>query len=102
MSMESSSETQFEVDGIRAIELAPNNIPVLPQFFEDNADYFLICNGEPPAADAAHQEYYDELPPGWSYTKKWMLGYFDDAGTMIAMANVVSDLIAAHVWHLGL
>jgi GNAT superfamily N-acetyltransferase len=41
------------------------------------------------------------LPPGWPYTKKWIIALHDDTGALRAMANVFSDLLAPGVWHVG-
>jgi len=74
----------------------------LQRFFEANPEYFMAVYGERPGPDAAREEIRGEVPPGFSHTKKWVLGYFDGASTMVAMANVVSDFLAAGVWHIGL
>ena len=58
--------------------------------------------GQPAAPDEAHREIHGALPAGWPYTKKWSIGFVDDADTLIGMADVVSDLLAAGVWHIGL
>jgi ribosomal protein S18 acetylase RimI-like enzyme len=92
----------FENDSIRAIELSSADIPALQAFYEDNDDYFLAVNGGPPASDEAHKSIHEPLPAGFTYTKKWVIGWFDDAGAMLAMASVVSDLLAPRVWHVGL
>jgi GNAT superfamily N-acetyltransferase len=92
----------FTFDSIRAIELRQHDIPALQSFYDDNDDYFHAVTGEPPASDEAQKALDDPLPPGFPYTKKWLIGAFDDAGSLLAMANVVSDLLAAHVWHVGL
>jgi predicted N-acetyltransferase YhbS len=86
---------------LRVIELDEATEPLLQQFFEDNPLFFQAVHGEPPQEGEAHQEIFDELPPGWSYTKKWVIGYLNDQGRMVAMANVVSDANALNVWLLG-
>lgn len=88
--------------GGRTVELTRKHEPQLQRFFEANPAYFIAVNGEPPGPDAAREEIRGELPPGFRHTKRWVLGYFDRASAMVAMANVVSDLIAAGVWHIGL
>ncbi len=42
------------------------------------------------------------LPAGWPFTKKWIVGFLDERDGLAAMANVVSDLLAPSVWHIGL
>ena len=58
--------------------------------------------GEPPGAQEAEDEFRGGLPDGWSFGKKWLLGFRNDAGLLVGMADVVSDLLAPHVWHIGL
>ena len=88
--------------GLRTVELTPEHEPELQRFFEANPEYFVAVNGEPAGPDAAHEEIHGELPQGWSHTKKWLVGYLDEGDSMVAMANVVSDLLAPGVWHIGL
>ena len=96
-----SDTVLFACDAVRAIELAERDLPALQRFFEANADYFELVNGAPPPPGEAAEEMHGALPPGWPYTKKWIIGLQDDAGSMRAMANVVSDLLAPDVWHIG-
>jgi GNAT superfamily N-acetyltransferase len=91
----------FTCDAVRAVELVDRDLPALQRFFEANADYFELVNGAPPPVGEAADEMHGALPPGWPYTKKWILGLRDDAGSMRAMVNIVSDLLAGGVWHVG-
>ena len=90
------------IPGLRTIEITSVDEPTLQRFFEANPHYFVAVQGEPAAANEAHEEIHGELPPGWSYTKKWLVGYRDSEDSLQAMANVVSDLLAPGVWHIGL
>jgi GNAT superfamily N-acetyltransferase len=90
------------IESLRVIELLPEHEPLLQEFFDANPEYFLAIQGEPAAPTEAHEEIHGELPAGWSFTKKWLIGYLDTAGSLVAMANVVTDLLAVHVWHIGL
>jgi GNAT superfamily N-acetyltransferase len=58
--------------------------------------------GKGPQRAEADKEIHRLLPEGWPFTKKWAVGFVDDAGTIIGMADIVSDLLARHVWHIGL
>jgi GNAT superfamily N-acetyltransferase len=93
--------TLFRAAGCDAIELNATDVPALQAFFEANPLYFESVNGEPARPTEAHEEFHDELPPGFIYTRKMLLGFFDESGRMQGMANVVSDLMARHVWHIG-
>ena len=90
------------IAGLRTIEITAAHAPELQRFFEANPEYFLAVNGEPAGPNEAHEEIHGELPAGWRFTKKWLVGYMDAQNTMVAMANVVSDLLAPGVWHIGL
>ena len=85
----------------RVVELGAGSESLLQRFFEENPLYFESVNGEPPQPTEAHEEIHGALPAGWPYTKKWVIGYANAQGSLAAMANLVSDLIAPSVWHIG-
>ena len=58
--------------------------------------------GEPPAPDEALHELHDAPPPDVTLSRTWLLGFVDDAGALVAMANVASDFMADGVWLIGL
>jgi GNAT superfamily N-acetyltransferase len=87
---------------LEIFELGSGDEPLLQQFFEASPDYFLAVQGVPAASTEAHEEIHDELPPGWQFTKKWLLGYKAPDGSLAAMANITSDMLAVGVWHIGL
>jgi len=87
--------------GVRVLELAAGSEPLLQAFFDANPEYFLAIQAEPAAPNEAHEEIHGELPAGWSFTKKWVLGYVDASGSLIAMANLVSDILAPGVWNVS-
>jgi GNAT superfamily N-acetyltransferase len=87
---------------LRTVEITPDFESSLQRFFDANPEYFEAVLGEPAGPNEAHEEIHGELPAGWSFTKKWLVGYVDEGGAMVAMANVVSDLLAQGVWHIGL
>lgn len=90
------------IAGLRTVELGPNDAPMLQRFFEANPAYLLAVHGEPTGPHEAFEEIHGELPSGWGFTKKWLVGYVDDTAALAAMANVVTDLLAPRVWHIGL
>lgn len=85
-----------------AYELAPNDTAELQAFFDANPTYFEAVGGTPATPTEAAEEFACELPVGWSFTKKWLLGIVDSSNAIVGMANVVSDLMARNVWHIGL
>jgi GNAT superfamily N-acetyltransferase len=86
----------------RALELGIADVPALQAFFDANPDYFVGTTGEPARADEALHELNDAPPAGWSFTKKWLLGFADDRGALAGMANVWSDFLVEGTWHIGL
>jgi hypothetical protein len=87
---------------LRTIELGADDEPLLQRFFDENPAYFIAVHGEPAAAGEAHEEIHGLPPAGWSFSKKWLVGYVDGAGSLVAVANVITDLLAPGVWHIGL
>jgi len=89
------------VAGLRTVELGAGSEPLLQRFFEANPLYFMTTHGEPARPSEAHDEIHDELPSGWAFTKKWVIGYLDARDEVVALANVVTDLLGGDVWHIG-
>jgi GNAT superfamily N-acetyltransferase len=98
----SAGTTLFAAAGLRAIELGAADVARLQRFFDDNPEYFNAVGGAPAGPTEAQEEIEGGLPPGWTYTRKWMLGFVDGHDALAGMADVVSDIIAPHVWHIGL
>lgn len=95
-------EILFAGDGWRASELHQADVPRLQAFFDANPEYFLTIGGEGPKATTAQEE-FDSVPPSeFPYRQRWMLAWTDSDGAMAGMADVVADLFAPRVWHLGL
>jgi RimJ/RimL family protein N-acetyltransferase len=92
----------FVGDGWRAVELNAADVPVLQAFFDANPEYFRAVNGVPPRPDEAQREFDDRPPAQMPFERQWMIGCFDDAGRMIAMAGLLSNFLADRVWHIGL
>lgn len=92
----------FDAGALRAVELDAGDVPALQRFFETNPEYFLNATGQPPAADEALHELQDAPPPSVTLSRTWLLGFVDDAGALVAMANVASDFMAEGVWLIGL
>ena len=99
--MQSSPITQFSSGSFRANTLVASDVPALQLFFEENPEYFLAVNGDPPHESEAQQE-FDDLPPAeMSFNERWLIGFIDETGKLVGFAGILSDILAAHVWHIG-
>lgn len=87
---------------LRVVRLGDAEAPLLQRFFNANPAYFLAVHGEPARPDEAHEEVHGALPADFSYGEKLVLGYQQPDAQLAAMATVVTELLAAHVWHIGL
>jgi len=86
----------------QCVELRAADEADLQRFYDANPEYSLAVDGEPPAADAA-RETFEALPPaGWPFQRKWVLGFRDDDGALVGMADLLSNLFVEGVWHIGL
>lgn len=85
-----------------AVELAGEDLPALQVFFAGNPEYFLAVTGAPPRPDEATQEFESRPPPDMPYDKVYILGFLDLSGQMVAMASVLTGLLAPRVWHISL
>lgn len=83
------------------MNLLPDGEEQLQRFFEANPPYFVAVQGAPAQPGEAHEELFEALPAGWPFTEKFVFGFQKEDGELAAMANVVSDLLAQHVWHVG-
>lgn len=94
--------SQFAPGGFRARPLVASDVPVLQAFFDENPDYFLAVNGELPRPCEAQEE-FDDLPPAdMPFNARWLIGFTDRAGNLVGFAGVLSDILAARVWHIGI
>ena len=96
-----AGEALFAAAGWRCVALARADIPRLQRFLESNPEYHLAVNGEAPRPDEGREEFESAPPAGWAYDRKWMLAYLDREGEMAGMADVLKDLFAPGIWHLG-
>jgi GNAT superfamily N-acetyltransferase len=87
--------------GISTVELTPERAPLLQTFFQANPAYYLATSGEPAAPGEALEEITSQVPAHMPFTKKWIFGYAGEDGALIAMANVITDLLARSVHHIG-
>ena len=92
----------FVARPFRAVELGSEDAAELQRFFDENPEYFVSVTGQRPHRAEAQDE-IDRLPPeDFTFTRKWAIGFVDESESKVAMADVVSDLMAKDVWHIGL
>jgi len=91
----------FTAGSLTASELAEAELAELQALFESNPGYFEIAEGERAGPDAARKTFERCPPEDMAYERIWRIGVRDAAGALVAMADVVENLIAARVWHLG-
>lgn len=96
------TQVLFRAAGCDAIELTADELPALQAFFDANPLYFESVHGEPPGADAAREVLDDAPPPEMSYSRKFLIGFQDADSRLVGMAEVVTNLLAVGVWHIGL
>jgi GNAT superfamily N-acetyltransferase len=101
-SLNPSPRRLFAAGVYEAVELAEEDLPALQAFFVANPEYFQAVTGAPPRPDEAKQEFESRPPPGLPYDKVYVLGFLDASGEMVAMASVLTDLLAPGVWHISL
>jgi GNAT superfamily N-acetyltransferase len=92
----------FDTTVARAVVICDDDLASRQQFFERNPDYFWSVNGEAPTANEAHNEMHARLPEGWLHTWQGSIGFIDAHDALIGMSNVVTDLLAPGVFHIGL
>jgi GNAT superfamily N-acetyltransferase len=97
-----SPRTLFAAGVYEAVELAGEDLPVLQAFFVDNPEYFQAVTGAPPRPDEARQEFESRPHPSLPYDKVYILGFLDASGQIVAMATVITGLLAPRVWHISL
>ena len=92
---------QASVEGLHTVELTAERAPLLQAFFEANPAYFLATQGEPAGPGEALEEITSQVPPDMPFTRKLVVGYLGPAGDVVAMANVITDLLAVSIHHIG-
>lgn len=93
----------FEVEGLAAFEVAEADLDDLQRLLGGAPRYEELAAGGPVPADAARETYDARPPADWTYSRRWLVGFREEqGGELVAIADVVTDLLAAGVWHIGL
>lgn len=87
---------------LQSRELRADDVPLLQALFDANPAYFQVVNGRAALPDEAQIEFDERPPRHLSWTRRWVLGWFDEQRQMAGVSIVVADLGAPGVWHLAL
>ena len=86
-----------------ASEARRADIPAIQAFYESNPAYTRLVEGAMVQPGAAELEFDDTPPPELGFDRKWWLLVHDRAsGRLDALIDVVKDLMAPGIWHIGL
>ncbi len=98
-----NEQTLFHIGSTHAARrIDEAGLPTLQAFFDANPEYFQQVFGEPALPDEARQEFEDRPPAGMPFESLWLIGFFDKAGQLDAIASVTGGFFHSSVWHLGL
>ena len=92
----------FQAGELDGVLLSVDDVVMLQEFFDENPAYFLAVSGRPAAPDAASEQLSGQVPPEFSYSKQFSIGFIDRHQRLLGVADVVSDLMTAGAWHIGL
>jgi len=92
----------FAGEGVAAFELDLGDLEPLQRVHEATPSYFHVVLGEGPGATAARETFERHPPPGMPFTRKRVLGFRAQGDELVAVADVIEDLLAPRVWHVGL
>ena len=88
--------------GMRTVLLAQDDGLLVQSFYDSNPASFVLLTGLPAAKHAALDDSMALPPDDFSYKRKYFIGVIDADGQLLAVADVIEDLLAAGVWHIGL
>lgn len=92
----------FAGEGFRAVEMFAFDVPRLEAFFAANPLYHETVSGAPATAEAAREAFAARPPADWAHSRKWFLLVIDEGGAVIGAVDLLADLFAPGVWHVGL
>lgn len=87
---------------LRVAELGAGDAPLVQAFYDANPAYFVAVSGQPAQAGDGAENLASLPPAGFTWSRRWYLGWIDATGHLAAVADVTADLLAARVWHVGL
>ena len=91
----------FASGACRVARLREEDIPRLQRFYEANPEYHRDVGGRAPLPDEARDDFHNVLPPEFPHRARWLLGFDEGGGPFAVVADVIADLFAPGVWHIG-
>ena len=90
------------VENYRIVELVAEDIPLMQKLYDANPEYSQMVLARAPRDGDAHDEFYDRPPAAFPMGRKFMCGFVDAKDELTGVAEIISDLFAQSVWHIGL
>ena len=95
-------EPLFEGEGLIAFELGLEDVEAVQCVYDATPSYFRIVLGQDPLPGSARETFERRPPPDMPFTSKRVLGFRERGAELVAVADVIEDLLAPRVWHIGL
>ena len=92
----------FAGEGFRAVEMFDFDVPRLEAFFAANPLFHQTVSGAPATPEAVREACAALPPPEWPFSRRWLLLVIDERGEVIGAVDLLADLFAIGVWHVGL
>lgn len=108
MAAVNGSRCPLHLTGMGVQILGPQDASTLQSFYETNPEYFVLIEGTPPPPTAAEEDLSSRPPADMPWRERWFLGFLTEnipssgPAPFVAVAEVVRDLMAQGVWHIGL
>ncbi len=91
----------FAGSGWRAVEGFAFDVPLLQAFFDANPEYHVTVSGAPAGPGDAREDFHAMPPAEWPCARKWVLLFVNEEGAVVGMADILADLFAPGIWHVG-
>jgi ribosomal protein S18 acetylase RimI-like enzyme len=92
---------QIDLPGYSSRSLTPDDAAILQRLFERCADYAEIVEGTGVSPTAA-QELFRALPPGRSFSDKWVIGITNRKGEIAGVLEGARNYPEENTWWIGL
>lgn len=92
----------FATPAFHVRELERADIALLQALYDANPEYFLAVNRRHAGPDEAREAFDAVPPPHIGFHRRWHAGVFDEQRALAGVVDVLSDMCAPGVWHIGL